>query len=104
MSVTVDDVKHIAQLARLGVDDARARTLVAELNHILEHMAVLAKVPTASASAASTVEECGMPLREDRVAQLPLAHPRESFAPETRDGFFLVPRLETHETAAEELA
>ena len=32
---------------------------------------------------------------------IPLALPRESFAPEMRDGFFLVPRLETHEGEGE---
>jgi hypothetical protein len=28
---------------------------------------------------------------------LPLARPRDAFAPEMREGFFLVPRLATHE-------
>jgi hypothetical protein len=32
---------------------------------------------------------------------VPLAVPREAFAPEMRDGFFLVPRLATHEDAGE---
>jgi hypothetical protein len=32
---------------------------------------------------------------------IPLAVPRESFAPEMRDGFFLVPRLATHEDEGE---
>jgi aspartyl-tRNA(Asn)/glutamyl-tRNA(Gln) amidotransferase subunit C len=103
VAVTVDDVRHIAQLARLGIDDTRARTLVEELNRILEHMAVLARVDTARVPPAAGISEGGMPLREDCGEQLPLAHPREAFAPEMRDGFFLVPRLETHESAVEEL-
>jgi aspartyl-tRNA(Asn)/glutamyl-tRNA(Gln) amidotransferase subunit C len=44
-----------------------------------------------------------MPLRADGGPPYPLAHPRETFAPEMRDGFFLVPRLSTHEDAAESL-
>ena len=28
---------------------------------------------------------------------MPLERPREAFAPQMRDGFFLVPRLSTHE-------
>ena len=47
MSVTLDDVRHIAALARLGLTDERAQSLVAELNTILEHMDELAKVDTA---------------------------------------------------------
>ena len=38
MAVTIDDVRHIATLARLGLDDARAATIVGELNTILQHM------------------------------------------------------------------
>jgi aspartyl-tRNA(Asn)/glutamyl-tRNA(Gln) amidotransferase subunit C len=64
---------------------------------------VLAKVDTSGITPASGVGDGGMPLREDRAAQLPLGRPREAFAPEMRDGFFLVPRLETHESAVEEL-
>jgi hypothetical protein len=41
----------------------------------------------------------GTPLREDAGPPLPLARAREDFAPATRDGFLLVPRLATHEDA-----
>jgi aspartyl-tRNA(Asn)/glutamyl-tRNA(Gln) amidotransferase subunit C len=44
-----------------------------------------------------------MPLRTDGGPAYPLAHPREDFAPETRDGFFLVPRLSTHQDVIETL-
>ena len=96
MAVTEHDVRHIATLARLGLDDGRVPALVAELNGILEHMAVLSKVNTDTASAAEGVGAGGMPLRADAGPQLPLAHARDSFAPQTRDGFLLVPRLATH--------
>ena len=33
MAVTIDDVRHIAALARLGLDDERAATLVARAEH-----------------------------------------------------------------------
>ena len=41
-------------------------------------------------------------LRPDEGPSVPLTRPREAFAPEMREGFFLVPRLATHEDAAEE--
>ena len=46
MAVTLDDVRHIAALARLGLSEDRAASLVAELNTILEHMDVLSKIDT----------------------------------------------------------
>ena len=96
MAVTLDDVRHIAALARLAVADDRAQALVAELNTILAHMDVLSSVDTTAVGEASA-EGQAAPLREDIGPQIPLARPRDSFAPRMADGFFLVPRLSTHE-------
>jgi len=41
MAVTREDVLHIAELDRLGVDDARAEELTKELSDILANMDVL---------------------------------------------------------------
>jgi aspartyl-tRNA(Asn)/glutamyl-tRNA(Gln) amidotransferase subunit C len=99
VSVTIDDVRHIASLARLGLSDGRAATLVGELNTILAHMDVLSKVDTSGVDEVAGVGASGTPLRRDAGPPIPLEHPLETFAPATRDGFFLVPRLSTHEDA-----
>jgi len=99
MAVTIDDVRHIASLARLGVSDDRARPLVAELNTILDHMAVLSRVDTAGVEPLSTVlggTESATP-RGDSGPSVALERAIGEFAPSERDGFFLVPRLSTHE-------
>ena len=101
MSVTVDDVRHIASLARLGLDPERIPSLVAELNRILEHMDALGAVPSRSDQRVTGVSAGGMPLREDLGPPIPLSRPRDEFAPAMRDGFFVVPRLATHEDPAE---
>jgi aspartyl-tRNA(Asn)/glutamyl-tRNA(Gln) amidotransferase subunit C len=97
VAVTLDDVRHIAALARLGLSDDRAASLVAELNTILEHMDVLSKVDTQGIEPVDGVGAAGLPLRPDVGPPIPLARERETFAPSMRDGFFLVPRLSTHE-------
>ena len=102
MSVTVDDVRHIAALARLGLPAERIPSLVAELNRILEHMDVLGSVPSRPDQRVAGVSAGGMPLREDVGPQIPLERIREDFAPAMRDGFFLVPRLSTHEDTPED--
>lgn len=102
MSVTIDDVKHVARLARLGMTDARAAQVVGELNRILDHMAVLEGVKTLGVEPASGVGAAGMPLRTDAGPPIPLARPPQDFAPSMRDGFFLVPRLASHEDAGDE--
>lgn len=96
MAVSERDVRHIAALARLGLDAERVPALVQELNGILGHMAVLAKVDTPDARPATGVGAGGMPLREDAGPPYPLARERDEFAPQMKDGFFLVPRLDTH--------
>ena len=101
MAVTREDVVHIASLARLAIDESRIPDLVTQLNGILGHMDVLQQVDTEGASASSAVGVDRSPLRDDTGPQSPLLHPRESFAPAMRDGFFLVPRLATHEDAEE---
>jgi len=104
MAVTRDDVLHIAELARLGVDSARADELTRELSSILEHMEVLSQVDTASVTPAAGVGAGGTPLRtDDRVAPL-MEGTLESFAPSMRDGFFIVPRLASHEDPTESSA
>jgi aspartyl-tRNA(Asn)/glutamyl-tRNA(Gln) amidotransferase subunit C len=102
VAVTVDDVRHIATLARLGLGDDRAHALVGELNTILRHMDVLSKVDTGDALEVTGVGASGAPLRPDAGPPMPLAHERETFAPRMQDGFFLVPRLSTHEDAGDE--
>ena len=97
MSVSEGEVRHVASLARLGLDDELIPTIAAELNGILAHMDVLSKVDTSINAPVTGVGAAGTPLRVDGGNQIPLARPREAFAPEMRDGFFLVPRLATHE-------
>lgn len=102
MAVTPDDVRHVAQLARLGIPDATLATYVEQLNGILLHMDALQAVPTSGAAAEAEAEAAGMRLRADSPGPVPLATARETFAPRMLDGFFLVPRLATHEDAGEE--
>jgi aspartyl-tRNA(Asn)/glutamyl-tRNA(Gln) amidotransferase subunit C len=99
VAVTIDDVKHVAALARLGLTDARAAALVQEMNTILAHMDALSAVDTSGVDAAAGIGARGLPLRADGGPPVPLARSLDAFAPSIRDGFILVPRLSTHDTA-----
>jgi aspartyl-tRNA(Asn)/glutamyl-tRNA(Gln) amidotransferase subunit C len=102
MAVTRDDVAHVAELARIALDDSRVNDLVRELNGILSHMDELRKVDTEGVEATAGVGDAGAPLRPDEGPPIPLDRAREEFAPAMRDGFFIVPRLSTHEDAGED--
>jgi aspartyl-tRNA(Asn)/glutamyl-tRNA(Gln) amidotransferase subunit C len=101
MAVTRDDVLHIAELARLGVDAARVDELTKELSAILGHMDVLSQVDTTAVRPTAGVGSGGTPLRPDVGVTPLMTGTLESFAPLMRDGFFIVPRLATHEDPSE---
>jgi aspartyl-tRNA(Asn)/glutamyl-tRNA(Gln) amidotransferase subunit C len=99
MAVSVADVRHVASLARLGLTDERAEALTRDLNTILDHMAVLSRIDTRSVAEVPAVGGARMPLGADHGPAESLAERPEEFAPSTRGGFLLVPRLASHEDA-----
>ena len=99
MAVTLEDVRHVAALARLGLSDSRAASLVAELNTILGHMEVLSKVDTSNLEPVVGAGSDSVALEKDEGPPVSLTREVQAFAPSVRDGFLLVPRLATHETA-----
>lgn len=101
MAVTINDVRHIATLARLGLTDERAAALTGELNTILAHMDELSRVDTAGVQEAIGVGARGLPVRTDSGPPFPLQRSLDAFAPSRRDGFLLVPRLSSHESTEE---
>ncbi len=101
MAVTREDVLHIAELARLGIDTERADALTIELSAILSHMEVLSQVDTPAASTTAGVGAGGTPLRPDVGVPGVTSAALSSIAPSMRDGFFIVPRLATHEDSSE---
>ena len=103
MAVSESDVLHVAALARVAIGPARLPSLVHELNGILAHMEVLKRVETGDGMGDEGGLRSETPMRSDSDgASIPLAVPREEFAPLVRDGFFLVPRLATHEDPGEQ--
>ena len=101
MPVTREEVLRIAELARFKLDDARVETLAGELSSILGHIEVLSTVDTTAVQPTEGIGAGGTPLRADTSAPSNLSAALETFAPEMKDGFFIVPRLSTHEDTAE---
>ena len=95
--VSIQDVQHVAALARLGLTGEQAESLARDLTAILGHMEVLNKVDASGAAELAVGEGAAMRLREDRGGSVPLTASLDAIAPEMRDGFFVVPRLASHE-------
>jgi aspartyl-tRNA(Asn)/glutamyl-tRNA(Gln) amidotransferase subunit C len=101
MAVTPDDVKHVAALARLSVSDERAAEFTAQLNTILGHMDVLSRVDVKKLEPVVGIGAGRSPMQEDAGPSVKLEAPIDAIAPATRDGFFLVPRVSSHEASEE---
>ncbi|WP_265562538.1 Asp-tRNA(Asn)/Glu-tRNA(Gln) amidotransferase subunit GatC [Sphingomicrobium arenosum] len=93
MSVTIEQVRHIANLARIDLSDEQAETLLPELNNILGWVEQLGEVDTSGVEPLATVVDQQMRLREDGVTDGDIRDKVLSNAPEAQHGFFAVPKV-----------
>jgi aspartyl-tRNA(Asn)/glutamyl-tRNA(Gln) amidotransferase subunit C len=91
--LTLEQVEHVALLARLELTPAEKRKLTTDLNVILGHFERLQELDTTDVEPTSHPIPMQNVLREDAVRP---SLPREEFlreAPEAREGYFVVPRV-----------
>ena len=65
MSLKIEEVEHIAKLARLALSDEEKRRYREQLSAILDHMAKLGELDTTGISPMANVVEGASPLRAD---------------------------------------
>ena len=92
MSIGRNEVLHAARLAELAVREGELDRLVDQMNRIVDYVAQLDQVPADHMAEPFLPGPPAAELREDIPGPVPLARPPAEFAPEFRDGFFLVPR------------
>lgn len=93
MSVTADQVRHIANLARIAMSDEEIERLVPELNNILGWVEQLGEVDTEGVEPLATVVEQKLRLRDDEVTDGNCRDDILANAPEAEHGFFAVPKV-----------
>ncbi|HEU5482943.1 MAG TPA: Asp-tRNA(Asn)/Glu-tRNA(Gln) amidotransferase subunit GatC [Sphingomicrobium sp.] len=93
MSVTPEQVRHIANLARIAMSEAELERLVPELNNILGWVEQLGEVDTEGVEPLATVIEQKLRLREDAVTQGDCRDEILANAPDAEHGFFAVPKV-----------
>lgn len=93
MSIRKEDVLHVAKLAELDVADADLATLAEQLDRIVDFVAQLKEVPAGEQAPPFLAGPESVTLRADEVRPIELARGPIDFAPEYRQGFFVVPRL-----------
>ena len=93
MSVTVNDVRAVAELARLRFDAAEERALMGDLNRILGFMEKLSEIETEGVEPTSHVVPISNAFRDDRVEVFPRTEAIIAAAPQQDKGYFKVPKV-----------
>lgn len=102
MSVTPEEVRQIARLAELSVDEEHIDDLAAQMSRIVDYIAQLSQVSGGENLKPFIPGPDAIRLRADVVAPQPLEGKLSDFAPAFREGFFLVPKLGHFEGAEED--
>ncbi len=93
MTLTSDDVKKIAHLARLGIEEQDIRAYAQDLSGTLDLMQQMAEAETTHVEPMAHPMDQAQRLRMDIVTE---ANNRENFqviAPLVEDGLYLVPKV-----------
>ena len=93
MSVSSEQVRHIAKLARIAMSDEELERLVPELNNILGWVEQLGEVDTDGVEPLATVIDQTLRLRDDVVNDGDIRDKILANAPEAQHGFFAVPKV-----------
>ena len=93
MSLNKEQVKEIAQLAKLSINDSEIEQSTIELNNILSLMAELGEIDTDHVEPMAHPLEMSQRLREDVVSEADLSEEFQAIAPKTGKYHFLVPTV-----------
>ena len=92
-SVSRQEILEVANLARLGVDEATADSYANDISKVLELMHTLAGVDTSDLTPLANIHEACQELRAD-VAKHDINRERnQSMAPAVEQGLYLVPQV-----------
>ncbi len=93
MSLSQQDILHIARLARIRVSDDEAETARAQLNSIFGLIEQMQAVDTKGVEPMSHALDVAQRLREDRVSESDQRDKFQAIAPAVENGLYLVPKV-----------
>ena len=93
MALTLNDVKRVAQLARIAVDETEAQAALTQMSGIFGLIEQMQAVDTAGVEPMSHAQDVVTRLREDRVTETDQHALFQSVAPQVEAGLYLVPKV-----------
>ena len=93
MSLSIDDVKKVAHLARLAMPEAELHAAHAQMASIFGLIEEMQAVDTRGIEPMAHAQELGQRLREDVVSEGNQRELFQSIAPQVERGLYLVPQV-----------
>ena len=94
MSVTKENIHHIANLARLNIDEARIPEYTENLNKLLDLISQMEKVDTATIiPMAHSLDDQQQRCREDKITETNQREHFQKIAPKVIEGLYIVPQV-----------
>ena len=93
MSLTASDVKKIAHLARLGIDEQQIEHYAQDLSKLLDLMTQMGQQDTNGVAPMAHPLDQMQRLRPDAVTESDQRDAFQAIAPQTEAGLYLVPKV-----------
>ncbi len=93
MALTLEDVKRVAHLARVAIDEAEARAVLSQINDVFKLIAEMQAVDTRGVEPMSHARDVVQRLREDAVTEFDQHALFQSVAPQVEGDLYLVPKV-----------
>ena len=91
--ITLDQVRHVALLARLELTSAEEQRMRADMEEMLAYVDKLSELDTATVAPTAQVGEAGTPMRDDEMTNRPAADAMLANAPARDRNYFIVPKI-----------
>ena len=93
MTIDLKTVKHISKLARISIEDEKAKKLAGDLNAIFEFIEKLNILKTDKVEPLTSIAETTLQLRKDEVKSKNIRDQILKNSPNENKDFFVVPKV-----------
>ena len=93
MAIDLKTVKHISKLARISIEDEKAKKLAGDLNSIFEFIEKLNRLETDKVEPLTSVAQTTLKLRTDEVNSKNIRDQILKNSPDENKDFFVVPKV-----------
>ena len=93
MSLSDDQVRRIARLARIALQSGESAAVTERLNRVLALVDEMRRVDTAGVEPMAHAQDLVQPLRVDSVTETDQRERYQAVAPAVEEGLYLVPKV-----------